>query len=142
MSTESEIKPKADPTTEPPSVLAHNPAAHVPPKPTTFFPLLWSSIFTPGTTPTLLIATHTSFVALLLVIITMYVATRSLHFVALGTVAIALWASITWFVAELEKAGLVEEKAGRIRKERQRRRLQGEEKDEGSDSEEEGKKDI
>lgn len=116
---------------------------HAPP-PTpqpSFFEALWVSIFTPGTTPTLLLATHVSFGLLLIVLALMYVGTRSLHFVALGGIAAGLWASITWFAGELEKVQKAEEEGKRIREEKRKR---GELTDEESEDEEltrEGKKD-
>ncbi|RKU40852.1 SMK killer toxin resistance protein [Coniochaeta pulveracea] len=48
----------------------------------TFVQELWDSIFTPGPTPTLLIATNVTFAALQLVLFTLLVATWSIHFVA------------------------------------------------------------
>lgn len=61
---------------------------------------LWESIFTPGTTPTLVKATHGSFVALEITLIGMLIATKSLHFVALLVLATGLWIAITWFINE------------------------------------------
>ncbi|PRT54546.1 V-type ATPase assembly factor PKR1 [Wickerhamiella sorbophila] len=61
---------------------------------------LWASIFTPGTTPTLVKATHGSFIALEITLVFMLVATKSLHFVALLVLATGLWIAITWFISE------------------------------------------
>lgn len=70
---------------------------------------LWQSIFTPGTTPTLLIATNASFAALQFVLLLLLVATYSIHFVILSFLCAGLWASINWFAAELKAAQLKEE---------------------------------
>ncbi|KAJ5297792.1 hypothetical protein PENANT_c012G11228 [Penicillium antarcticum] len=70
---------------------------------------LWSSIFTPGPTPTLLIATNVSFAALQLVFFALLLATHSLHFVALSIISAGLWWSINWFAAEVRIAQLAQE---------------------------------
>jgi hypothetical protein len=70
---------------------------------------LWLSIFTPGPTPTLLVATNASFAALQLVLLCLLVATYSVHFVVLSLLCAGLWYSINWFVAELTAATAVEE---------------------------------
>lgn len=64
---------------------------------------LWSSIFTPGATPTLLIATNTTFAALQLVLFALLFATYSIHFLILSIISAALWWSINWFAAELQQ---------------------------------------
>lgn len=64
---------------------------------------LWDSVFTPGTTPTLVKATHASFIALEATLVFMLVATKSLHFVALLILATGLWLAITWFIQESQK---------------------------------------
>jgi hypothetical protein len=64
---------------------------------------LWSSILTPGTNEALLKATHGSFAALLITLVALLVATRNIHYVFLTLIAAGLWASITWFVAEVER---------------------------------------
>lgn len=69
----------------------------------TFITDLWESVFTPGTTPTLVAATHGSFVFLALSLLWMIYTTRSIHFVNLLVIALCLWASVTWFLHELEK---------------------------------------
>lgn len=76
---------------------------------------LWSSIFTPGPTPTLLIATNVAFAALQLVLFALLLATYSLHFVALSIISGGLWYSINWFAAEVKiaQAQLAEEKASK-----------------------------
>lgn len=62
---------------------------------------LWSSIFTPGPTPTLLIATNVTFAALQLLLFALLLATYSVHFFVLSFLSGALWWSINWFAAEL-----------------------------------------
>lgn len=62
---------------------------------------LWSSIFTPGPTPTLLIATNVTFAALQLLLFALLLATYSIHFFVLSFLSGALWWSINWFAAEL-----------------------------------------
>lgn len=49
-----------------------------------FFEDLWESIFTPGPTPSLLIATNVSFFFLQIVLGALLVATYSVHFVVLS----------------------------------------------------------
>ncbi|KGO65631.1 Endoplasmic reticulum, protein Pkr1 [Penicillium italicum] len=70
---------------------------------------LWSSIFTPGPTPTLLIATNVTFAALQLVFFALLLATYSLHFVALSIISAGLWWSINWFAAEVQLAQQAQE---------------------------------
>ncbi|KAJ5504742.1 Endoplasmic reticulum protein Pkr1 [Penicillium fimorum] len=70
---------------------------------------LWSSIFTPGPTPTLLIATNVTFAALQLIFFALLLATYSLHFVALSTISAGLWWSINWFAAEVQLAQQAQE---------------------------------
>ncbi|SCU96959.1 LAME_0F18030g1_1 [Lachancea meyersii CBS 8951] len=67
---------------------------------------LWNSIFTPGTSPQLVIATHISFVLLACCLVWLIYSTRSVHFVALLVIAVLLWATVTWFIAELQHAKL------------------------------------
>ncbi|PSR88950.1 putative ER membrane protein [Coniella lustricola] len=62
---------------------------------------LWDSIFTPGPTPSLLLATNATFAALQLVLAALLFATYSIHFVILSTLCAALWWSINWFAREL-----------------------------------------
>ncbi|KAJ5987861.1 hypothetical protein N7481_003071 [Penicillium waksmanii] len=69
-----------------------------------FMEELWSSIFTPGPTPTLLIATNVTFAALQLVFFGLLLATSSLHFVALSLISAGLWYSINWFAHEVRIA--------------------------------------
>lgn len=83
-----------------------------------FFEDLWESIFTPGPTPTLLIATNVSFAALQLLFLTLFVATYSIHFVILSFLTGGLWFGINWFAKEIQIAQKAEEEAKRIRAER------------------------
>lgn len=64
---------------------------------------LWNSIFTPGATPTLLLATNATFAALQLVLFGLFLMTYSIHFVILSAICGGLWAAINWFVTELHK---------------------------------------
>lgn len=68
-----------------------------------FFVELWESVFTPGTTPALVTATHGSFILLTLSLLWLIYVTRSIHFINLLVISLALWATVTWFLAELEK---------------------------------------
>lgn len=63
---------------------------------------LWESIFTPGVTPSLIVATHASFAALLITLIGLLFATHNIHFIILTVLASSLWAAITWFIKEVE----------------------------------------
>ncbi|KAI0889898.1 Pkr1-domain-containing protein [Annulohypoxylon maeteangense] len=65
---------------------------------------LWESIFTPGTTPTLLVATNATFACLQLVLLLLLVATYSIHFIILSFLCGGLWWAINWFAAELRVA--------------------------------------
>ncbi|KAK3996537.1 ER protein Pkr1-domain-containing protein [Cladorrhinum sp. PSN332] len=67
-----------------------------------FFVELWESIFTPGTTPTLLLATNVTFAALQVVLGLMLYATYSIHFLVLSVLCGGLWYSINWFARELK----------------------------------------
>lgn len=71
-----------------------------------FFASLWESIFTPGTTPQLIIATHISFFLLGCLLVWLIVLTNSIHFYALLTIALLLWAIVTWFISELNQLKL------------------------------------
>lgn len=66
-----------------------------------FVESLWESIFTPGPTPPLIVATNASFAALQAVLAALLIATHSIHFVVLSALCGALWWAINWFVAEL-----------------------------------------
>ncbi|PYH46521.1 V-type ATPase assembly factor PKR1 [Aspergillus saccharolyticus JOP 1030-1] len=64
---------------------------------------LWSSIFTPGPTPTLLVATNVTFAALQALLLSLLVATYSIHFLVLSFLSGALWWSINWFAREVRQ---------------------------------------
>jgi cytoskeletal protein RodZ len=64
---------------------------------------LWSSVFTPGPTPSLLIATNVTFAALQVLLLALLLATYSIHFVVLSILSAALWWSINWFAQELRQ---------------------------------------
>jgi cytoskeletal protein RodZ len=64
---------------------------------------LWSSVFTPGPTPSLLIATNVTFAALQVLLLALLLATYSIHFVVLSILSAALWWSINWFAQELSQ---------------------------------------
>lgn len=63
---------------------------------------LWESIFTPGPTPSLLIATNATFAALQLVLAALLLATYSIHFIILSFLSAGLWYAINWFARELQ----------------------------------------
>jgi hypothetical protein len=67
-----------------------------------FFTNLFNSIFTPGPTPTLIVATNASFAALQVLLLGLVVATYNVHFVILSILSGSLWWAINWFVRELE----------------------------------------
>ncbi|KAF1811314.1 Pkr1-domain-containing protein [Eremomyces bilateralis CBS 781.70] len=96
-----------------------------------FMENLWNSIFTPGPTPSLLIATNVTFATLQTLLLVLLIATRSWHFVALSTISGGLWWAINWFARELavERAKEEEQK----RKQREEQALKGEH-DDGEDA--------
>ncbi|CAJ2502007.1 Uu.00g048600.m01.CDS01 [Anthostomella pinea] len=65
---------------------------------------IWESIFTPGPTPSLLIATNVTFASLQIVLFVLLLATYSVHFVVLSFLSAGLWWAINWFAAELKAA--------------------------------------
>lgn len=69
-----------------------------------FFEKLGESIFTPGPTSTLLVATNASFACLQLLLFILLLATYSVHFIVLSLLCGGLWWSINWFVTELGSA--------------------------------------
>lgn len=81
-----------------------------------FITNLWQSVFTPGATPTLLIATNATFACLQLLLGALLVATYSIHFAILSFLCGGLWYSINWFAHELQQAQAKEEEAERLRK--------------------------
>lgn len=66
-----------------------------------FFEELWNSIFIPGPSSTLLVATNASFACLQFLLLCLLLATYSVHFIVLSLLCGGLWWSINWFVAEL-----------------------------------------
>lgn len=62
---------------------------------------LMNSIFTPGPTSSLVLATNVSFACLQVVLFTLLIATYSIHFFILSVICGGLWAAINWFVKEL-----------------------------------------
>lgn len=67
---------------------------------------LWESIFTPGTTPALIKATHASFILLLISLATFIFLTKSIHFVNLFVIAVLLYGTVIWFINELQQVKL------------------------------------
>lgn len=80
-----------------------------------FLSNLWFSVFTPGPTPTLVVATNASFAALQLVLFVLLSLTYSIHFVVLSLLCAGLWLAINWFVNELQAANAKEREAKQIR---------------------------
>jgi len=68
-----------------------------------FLEELWNSVFTPGPTPTLLVATNAAFAALQLLLLVLLIATYSLHFLVLSVLCGGLWYSINWFATEISR---------------------------------------
>jgi hypothetical protein len=66
-----------------------------------FFSDLAQSIFTPGPTASLVLATNVSFACLQVVLLVLLVSTFSIHFAILSVLSAGLWAGINWFVKEL-----------------------------------------
>lgn len=100
----------------------------------TFFADLMSSIFTPGPTSTLIVATNVSFAGLQLVLFALLLLTYSVHFAILSGLCAGLWWAINWFVRELRAANENEKEAQKLRE----LKRDGEEKDEDSGTETEG----
>lgn len=78
-----------------------------------FLTELFQSIFTPGPTPTLLVATNVAFACLQTVLLLLLVATYSIHFAILSFLSAGLWWAINWFVSELKAAQAVEDEKKR-----------------------------
>jgi hypothetical protein len=74
-----------------------------------FFTELFTSIFTPGPTPSLIVATNASFACLQVVLLVLLITTYSIHFLVLSFLSAGLWWAINWFVAELTAAQAAEE---------------------------------
>ena len=79
---------------------------------------LFNSIFTPGVTPSIIIATNASFAALQLVLLVLLVLTCSVHFAVLSFICAGLWWAINWFVTELEAANQNEKEGKSLREAR------------------------
>lgn len=62
---------------------------------------LMNSIFTPGPTSSLVLATNVSFACLQATLFALLVATYSIHFFILSIICMGLWTAINWFVKEL-----------------------------------------
>jgi len=75
----------------------------------TFITDLISSIFVPGPTHSLVVATNASFASLQVILFCLLIATYSIHFVVLSILCAALWWGINWFVAELNAFKAAEE---------------------------------
>lgn len=78
-----------------------------------FMVSLWESIFTPGPTPTLLIATNATFGALQLLLVILLYFTRSIHFFILSVLCGGLWYAINWFATEVAAAKVAEDEASK-----------------------------
>lgn len=87
----------------------------------TFLTNLINSIFTPGPTPSLIVATNVSFAALQSVLLVLLIATYSVHFVILSFLSAGLWWAINWFVTELEAAAKNEKETQHLRELREER---------------------
>ncbi|KIH89619.1 small nuclear ribonucleoprotein [Sporothrix brasiliensis 5110] len=83
---------------------------------------LWESIFTPGPTPTLLIATNVTFAVLQVVLFALLIATYSIHFIILSVLSAGLWWAINWFAHELQVARALQDEEEEKQKHKQRRR--------------------
>ena len=101
----------------------------------TFFTDLFSSIFTPGPTPTLITATNISFAALQTVLFALLLATHSVHFLVLSFLSAFLWYAINWFVWELEAAPEKEKKVETLKESRTAREKDEQEEDSGEETE-------
>ncbi|SLM39947.1 anaphase-promoting complex subunit 2 [Lasallia pustulata] len=99
-----------------------------------FLTNLVNSIFTPGPTPSLVVATNASFAALQLVLLLLLMATYSIHFLILSILSAGLWWAINWFVAEIQAGNTEEEDAKRLRDARRDRNEKGAE-DSGTETE-------
>ena len=77
---------------------------------TTFMTDLIDSIFTPGPSPTLLVATHATFASLQVLLAILLVATRSVHFIVLSILSAVLWWAVHWFASELATAKAIKER--------------------------------
>lgn len=64
---------------------------------------LWRSIFEPGSSPAVVKATHVSFFFLVSILLVMLFLTRSIHFVFLLILSVALWITTAWFIDEYNR---------------------------------------
>ena len=101
----------------------------------TFLTDLINSIFTPGPTPSIIVATNASFAALQLVLLVLLILTYSIHFLILSVLSAGLWWAINWFVTELEAANQREKQA---RPTKDMRKEQKDRQTEDSETETEG----
>ncbi|KAF5369932.1 hypothetical protein D9758_001243 [Tetrapyrgos nigripes] len=64
----------------------------------------FSNILTPGSSlhPTFLLILDGAFAALFVILLGLFFITKSIHFVALVAIELALWASVKWFIYELK----------------------------------------
>ncbi|CAR23433.1 Pkr1p [Lachancea thermotolerans CBS 6340] len=69
-----------------------------------FFEELWRSIFTPGASPQLIVATHVSFFLLTACLSWLIFWTKNIHFIMLLIISTLLWGTVTWFISELKSA--------------------------------------
>lgn len=65
---------------------------------------LWQSVFMPGATPALVLATHVTFALLVILLATFAFLTGSIHIINLFVISLLLWGTLTWFIAELKRA--------------------------------------
>ncbi|KAL9005409.1 MAG: hypothetical protein Q9188_001803 [Gyalolechia gomerana] len=97
---------------------------------------LFTSIFTPGPTHSLLVATNVSFAALQVIFFILLLLTYSVHFIVLSVLCAGLWWSINWFAAELEAVRQAEkEQDVRASVEGQQRRHERSDEDSGTETE-------
>lgn len=68
-----------------------------------FFHDLWASVFTPGTTPALVLATNVTFFLLQMILLILLYVTLSYHFIAMNILCAGLWGGINWFMKEVEE---------------------------------------
>jgi ER protein Pkr1 len=83
-----------------------------------------------------MIATNLTFGSLQILLLALFLATYSAHFVALSFLCAGLWWSVNWFAMELAKTRQIEEEAKRIRRRKTEeigRTQEGEADDEGDD---------
>ena len=104
-----------------------------------FLVSLWESVFTPGTTPTLLIATNATFGCLQVLLLILLFFTSSYHFLFLSIICGGLWGAINWFAAEVQAVKAQEEKGGSQKggdaKGAEKRAGRGKSPEQGSDTE-------